>query len=75
MTPAMVHRIAQEIRHYRALLSAQETWQQRQPQSLTQAEEYRRITFWRRVLKSAEAQLACGDVGEADGPFHQVVNG
>jgi acyl-CoA reductase-like NAD-dependent aldehyde dehydrogenase len=71
----MVHRIAQEIRHLRALLTAHETWQQRQPTSETRAEEYRRITFWRRVLKGAEQQLACGDVGEADGPFHQVVNG
>lgn len=75
MTPAMVHRIAQEIRHLRALLTAQESWQQQQPKSPTQAEEFRRITFWRRVLKAAEQQIACGDVGEADGPFHQVVNG
>lgn len=58
MTPDTVHRIAQEIRHIRATLTVEETWWQRQQKSATQEEGFRRINFWRRVLKDAEASLA-----------------
>lgn len=58
MTPETVHRIAQEIRHVRALLTVHETWTQRQEKAPMRDEEFRRITFWRRVLKHAEQELA-----------------
>lgn len=66
MQPLTVHRIAQEIRHSRALLTSEETWWQQQPRGETQADGFRRINFWRQVLKDAEDRLASGDVGEAD---------
>ena len=58
MTPETVHRIAQEIRHTRAFLTVEETWAQRQEKTSQRDEEFRRITFWRRVLKYAEQELA-----------------
>lgn len=58
MTPHTVHRIAQEIRHLRALLTVHETQLQQVEKSAARDEEFRRITFWRGVLKSAEHQLA-----------------
>lgn len=58
MTPDTVHWIAQEIRHKRAELTVQESWLQRQDKSVTQEEGFRRINFWRRVLKNAETDLA-----------------
>lgn len=58
MTPQTVHRIAQQIRHFRALLTVQETWAQHQEKSATRDELFREINFWRGVLKSAEHQLA-----------------
>lgn len=58
MTPDTVHRIAQQIRHFRALLTVQESWTQRQPKTDTRDELFREINFWRGVLKSAEHQLA-----------------
>ena len=58
MTPQTVHRIAQDIRHVRALLTVEETWTQAQEQSAMREEAFRRINFWRRVLKDAEHQLS-----------------
>lgn len=63
MTPQTVHWIAQDIRHVRAMLSVQEEWLQRQEPSESRSEQFRRITFWRRLLKVAEHQLATGQVG------------
>jgi hypothetical protein len=57
MTPDTVHRIAQEIRHMRAFLTVQETWAQRQEKVAMRDEEFRRVNFWRRVLKHAEQEL------------------
>lgn len=58
MTPQTIHRIAQDIRHVRALLTVEETWLQAQEKSETQQELFRRINWWRRQLKQAEHQLA-----------------
>jgi hypothetical protein len=65
MTPETVHLIAQEIRHQRALLTVQEAWWQQQPKTVARDEGFRRINFWRRVLKDAESRLTVGDDGEA----------
>jgi hypothetical protein len=58
MIPDTVHRVAQEIRHQRALLTVAETWAQRQPVGPMRDEEFRRINFWRRALKLAEQELS-----------------
>ncbi len=58
MSPDTVHRIAQEIRHRRALLTVEEKWAQRQVPSPMREDTFRRINFWRDVLKLAEHQLA-----------------
>jgi len=57
MTPEMVYRIAREIEHQRGQLREEEKWLQRQPQTEHRAEEFRRIDFYRGVLKHAAAQL------------------
>lgn len=57
MTPDTVHRIAQEIRHQRALLTTRETWLQKQPKTDTRDEEFRYINFERRALKVKEQLL------------------
>lgn len=58
MTPDTVHRIAQKIRHERALLTTEETWAQKMEKSDARDETFRYITFMRRVWKSAEHLLA-----------------
>ncbi len=58
MTPHTVHRIAQQIRHERALLTVQETWAQQQEKSDTRDEIFRYVTFMRKVWKAAEHLLA-----------------
>ena len=58
MTPFTVHLIAQEIRHYRALLTVLETWAQQQDRCDAVSETFRRINFWRSVLKIAEDKLS-----------------
>jgi hypothetical protein len=57
MAPVTIHRIAQEIQHQRGLLTTEETWAQKQPASSTRDETFRRINFWRGVLKKAEQDL------------------
>lgn len=57
MTPTTIRRAVYEIRHRRALLSAEETWWQQQPASETRAEGFRLIRFWREVLADAEQRL------------------
>lgn len=63
MSPATIRRIVQEIRHERALLTVEETELQvyRNKGGDLVAEGFRRINFWREVLKDAEAKLAVGD--------------
>lgn len=58
MTPQTVHRIAQDMRHIRALLTVEESWWQAQEKTEAREEGFRRINFWRRVLKDAEHQLS-----------------
>ncbi len=67
MTPQTVHQIAQEIRHFRALLTAQEQWAQQQPRTESIKEAFRRITFWRERLKDAERELSALPVAEPTG--------
>lgn len=57
MTPDTVHRIAQDIRHVRALFTVEETWLQKQEPSANREEAFRRINFWRKALDAAEHQL------------------
>ena len=58
MTPATVHRIAQEIRYFRGLLAKEYEWVESQPLTDSQVELFRRIRFWRMVLKFGEERLA-----------------
>jgi hypothetical protein len=57
MTPDTIHRIAQDIRHVRALFTVEETWLQHQEPSATREEAFRRINFWRKALVLAEDLL------------------
>lgn len=57
MSPQTVRRIAQEIRHQRDLLTAEERWTQQQPKSPMRDEAFRRIVFWRRFYERAEQEL------------------
>lgn len=68
MTPQTVHRIAQEIRHFRELLTADEKFLQRQEPTSLREEGFRRINFWRRSLKDAEYQLSRQDGTSISGP-------
>ena len=43
---------------FRALLTVEETWAQHQGRSETISEIFRRINFWRSVLKVAEDRLS-----------------
>lgn len=58
MSPDTIHRIAQDIRHLRALLTVEETWVQKQGEGPMKDEAFRRINFWRSALKDAEQKLA-----------------
>jgi hypothetical protein len=58
MTPHMVHLIAQEIRAFRAMLTKEQDWLAGQPASEVRVERFRRIQFWRMVLKFGEDRLA-----------------
>lgn len=51
MTPQTVHRIAQEVRQLHAVLTLEEKWAQHQPKTITRDEIFRRITFWRYMLR------------------------
>lgn len=63
MTPYLVHWIAQEIRHRRALLTVEEAFWRTQDKGVSREQAFQRVTFWRRVLKDAEHQLSRVDVG------------
>jgi len=58
MTPDTVHFNAQLIRHGTETVRAIERWLQRQPRSDTQIELFRTVSFWKRILKHAERELA-----------------
>lgn len=57
MTPQTVHRIAQELQKFRALLTVEETWLQAQDDVIQRSECFRRINFWREIYKEAERKL------------------
>lgn len=61
VTPDTIYRIAREIEHVRGLLREEEKWLQRQPQTAHRAESFRRIDFYRGVLKHAVTQLGTDD--------------
>lgn len=60
MSPDMVHRMCQEIRHQRALLTAEEKWARTQPYSDTRVEIFQRINLWRDALDYIERKIATG---------------
>ena len=62
LTEATRRRIAGEIEYRRALLTAEETWWQQQPNSDTRRQGFRAINFWRNVLLDAERRLSDVDV-------------
>ena len=59
--------IGQEIRHQQEALTAQVKWLQRQPEGVTRQEGFRRVNFWRNVLRDAEHRLHTVDIDAADG--------
>ncbi len=57
MTPDTVHRLAQEIRHERSLLTTRELWLQKQEKTAMRDEEFRIINFRKKVIRYAEQEL------------------
>lgn len=70
MTPHTVHRITQEVRQLRALLTVEETWTQSQPKTVTRDETFRRITFWRYILRLTELVVGEYDHWRNDADAH-----
>lgn len=60
MTPDTVHRIAQELRSLRALLTADLKWALSQPPSDMRRSFEHRVEFWREILNEAERRIAAG---------------
>lgn len=58
MNPDTVHRVAQEIKNARALLTIRESWLQKQEKSTARDEEFRYINWKRRILKFEESELS-----------------
>ena len=57
MTPQTIHWICQDLQAWRASLTHQETWWQKQEPTPARAECFRRITFLRKKIKDIEAEL------------------
>jgi hypothetical protein len=70
MTPHTLHRITQEVRHLRALLTVEETWAQAQPKTVTRDETFRRVTFWRYILRLTELVVGEYDQWRNDADAH-----
>lgn len=60
MKPETVHRICQEIRNWRAELTAEERFARAQPDGETRSEIFGRVNFWRRILNDAERRISQG---------------
>lgn len=58
MTPLMVRRCALEIQQLRGSLRVEQRWLQTLPKSATRDELFRRVNYWRAVMKEAERILA-----------------
>lgn len=56
--PETVHRVCQEIRNWRAELTAEERFAQSQPEGETRLELFARVNFWRRLLNEADQRIA-----------------
>jgi hypothetical protein len=75
VTPDTVHRVAQELRSLRALLTADLKWALSQPPSDMRKSFEHRIEFWREILNEAERRIAAGqfravprrDTGQSQG--------
>jgi len=70
VTPHTVHRITQEVRQLRALLTVEETWAQHQPKTSTRDETFRRVTFWRYILRLTELVVGEYDQWRNDADAH-----
>jgi hypothetical protein len=68
MRPETHRLIAQEIRHQQEALTAQSRWLSQQPEGPTRREGFRRLNFWRNVLRDADQRLRSVAV-EAVGPI------
>jgi hypothetical protein len=68
MRPETQRLIAQEIRHQQEALTAQSRWLSQQPEGPTRREGFRRVNFWRNVLRDAEGKLSAVPV-EQIGPI------
>lgn len=58
LTPDSVHLIAQQIRHLREWLVAEERWARANEHHEMISERFRQINFWRSVLNHAEHKLS-----------------
>lgn len=64
MNPHTLHWIAQDIRNQRAQLTADEKWARNHARGDLQLELFRRVNFWRAVLRDAEKRLMAVQDGE-----------
>jgi len=60
MNPHTTHLIAQEIRNWRAELTAQEKWARSLDSQNARLEVFKRVNFWRKLLNQAEEEIASG---------------
>jgi hypothetical protein len=62
MRPHTVHRVTQELRHFRELLTAELKWTLALEHSEFRRENEARIAFWRDVLNEAERKISSGQI-------------
>jgi hypothetical protein len=60
MNPHTTHLIAQEIRNWRAELTALEKWARSLDSQNARLEVFKRVNFWRKLLNQAEEEIASG---------------
>jgi hypothetical protein len=56
--PETVHRICQELRNWRAELTAEERFARSQPESETKRELFAIVNFWRKHLNDVERSIS-----------------
>ena len=62
MSPNAVHKIAQNIRHFREIQTSTIKWALKQPFSDSRKDIIDEVAFWRDVLDYAERKIASGEI-------------
>jgi hypothetical protein len=65
MKPHTVHRICQDIRGVRGLLTAEEKWARTIRDEESRQEAFYHINFWRTMMAEADRRIASGEASRA----------